>query len=359
MGTTNILRLASIIAYTLPSWIALQATALAADPNEVEFILRGISAARQELRSGQYEAIGTQSTVDQAMPKNDFSGAIKINCAFDERRIRVDNSEEGFVPISKNADATTAKRTTITRKYFRTADQSVAWVTYTDRINITKPDGPMFGRFRFFDVKAMGLYDWRHIAPNRATTLEEILGAYQKNGLTKSVDTSDPQSVKLSFLHDTNNRGDELRYWVSPKEGFSVLRSEIRTRNGTETAGQWTVNEESRTSWDQIKGVWVPIHCEMRLLKTVSEQNISLDFKWKSVNEALDDSLFNWKDFNAPASIWVVDSRYGEPVVVRNPKERNLIVAVSPLRLWLILLNAAVVLFLVLIYLYRRKLASR
>jgi hypothetical protein len=284
----------------------------------IDFCLSSILAERQQLRSGEFVVSGTKSGKYPAKPEYDFSGRVLIYCAFDGKRIRIDNLEPGMVavPLTKPQQNVPGR---IERMYIRTPERSVTWNHKGGRndIAISGPQS-MFGSFLFFDVRGLGLMNWRELTDHRGSKVETTVATIQRGAGAATVDTSDPKYLQLVFLAPLGSGIEELRYWLRPDQAFAPARLEKRTCQRNPPDESWQINERAETVWEQIDGVWLPVKLEMMRTQKDAAENLAWTIRWRSVNQKIDNAQFAWKDFGAPDTVPVVDTSTGQVVVIRS-----------------------------------------
>ncbi|HEX4147237.1 MAG TPA: hypothetical protein VHY91_27315 [Pirellulales bacterium] len=318
---------ACVTADAPPEEPAADETALAAaTAAKIDFYLNSMLAERQKLRSGEFVVSGTKSAKLPKKPEWDYSGRVVLYCAFDATRIRFDNREPGIVaelPLTKPRKLTPGR---IERMFFRTPERSVTWFQTNGRneIGISEP-GSMSGQFLFFDVRGLGSMAWQDLTSQRSGGIQKAIPALTRFARNVTVETSDPKYVQLVFLKDLGTRFEESRYWLRPDQGFAPVRLDTRVLFSRDEG--WLPHEHTETSWEQRDSIWLPVKFEMTLSDASGELNLAWKIRWQSVNKPIDDARFDWKDFGAPETVPVFDTRTGEVFVIRpGPQDKSLTV---------------------------------
>lgn len=328
-----------------------------ASQDAVDFFLQGVLGERQRLRSGMVLITGSRTTRDLgAAPGRD---AFRIKFAFDPGRVYAENTEPAWVVAQPITDPPKMIKGEQTRKYFRTTEKSATWVKGDSSVYIQKPDAGMIGDFLFFDVRALGLYNWR--AFHKGMWLDDMISALKSRVGEKRADMTDQAAPVVSFFKPAVGRAapGEWRYWLSPKEGFTVVRAEARRRTSSAADATWAIAEEHIATWEQRAGVWIPVHCEMAIVRPNSRHEVVLDLEWQSVNGSIPDDLFDWRAFGAPAMADVYDSTSGETILITSKEQDTSHATHSiPWRVWLIAANVVAIIAIICLYWRSRPLRT-
>lgn len=328
-----------------------------------EYVLLGIEEGRQRLRSGAYRATGR---LEVDWPNGvAYQGDMEIFCAFnhDENALRFDRS----LPIQMELGPGEASEEELRKGYrvvpfrsklIRLQDAQRLWTTLSGGVQIKRPDETLEQDARPLDVAALGLMITADFL--RGVTFRQIMETLRKDPVAACQEEGDG-IYKVEWLYGPFRRA----IWVNAQQGFTAFRTEC----GEQTDGNWTRTAPTAcdVTWKELGGVWVPTALVLREPFAEGKfQQYDLAFDWMSVNQPVAERYFGIDDFNAPVGTLVVDSRLGDPVVVRTIGRPAPDADVKPrgsthVYIWiLVCANIAVILFVGLLALRRWRLrASR
>jgi hypothetical protein len=153
--------------------------------------------------------------------------------------------------------------------------------------------------------------------------------------------------------------GNTISIWLDQAYGYQPVKYSI-AREGEEA---FTASE---TSWEKNNGVWVIKTFDIYQKYPDRKDNLRLAFRWKSVNEPIPESRFDWHDFDLPKNSMILDARanekmptvieaVGNPPEVRFGRERH----EDKRIMWLVILVNVIIIGLLTGAIVRRRLSAR
>ena len=249
------------------------------DIKDVAWLLRGIRASREALRSGVYEASGH---VVRTAGNGRVEGQVVMFSAFDLDRgmLRFDRIEPGVSRAPENKLAGF--------KIARTPDRALVWdaqfgIHRNRLVEIHPPDYkvPALGRF---DPRTFGLMGWPDMT--RGVTHTQLWDAISKwkAGSLRRQDSGEWVAVFRP------QQDVEITLYVDAEAGFTVKRRELRALDPK--TNKWSdVIDSADVTWRKLAGVWVPERLELRQ-KYNGDESYILNLRWKSVNAPVPARLF-------------------------------------------------------------------
>jgi hypothetical protein len=298
------------------------------DGPSIQPILAAMKQAREQLRSGCFRARGRLVKADRADPDRveKLEGDVEIFSAFDLDRglIRFDRKEPVFRRVPKLDGAAGRDRFLDQEvgEYIRTPELAMTWINpwrFNDTGRSTavgiyakdiKPP-PMVSPI---DVSAVGLYLWEDF--KAGSSYEKTRNKWTQDRWTTARPEPDGV-VRLDLDRATSGGYDGLSLWVDERRGHSPTRLASGDRVG---AGPSSLPSfESRTTWVQVDGVWVPstYHMERKESDGIVE-SYDLSFEWISVNRGVEPGLLTAEGLDAPDGTPIRDYRGKAPVPVGN-----------------------------------------
>lgn len=298
-----------------------------ADAELFDFILEGMKTGRYKLVSGVCRFTGTYNFRHKDDPGQNLKGPLEGFLAIDGEKTRYDLSRPGWITDrgsieliegTNRATANTIKGrvTTMFAKgdvdtTFHHSDNSLVEVgpskdvkdlavTEYDDIRAITFYGPLYG------VKAAG----------EPLTLDQVcddlVGYFSVEGRVAKVDESTYVVTWGRSLGDPPVQRLRWTLSVDVASGFTPksYKFECARENEMKKANPWTLVFENKTDWREIHGVWVPSHHESCAFANEygwgrgSEKTI-LEYHWESVNEPVDEDLFNYTTFEVPDRVGV------------------------------------------------------
>jgi prepilin-type processing-associated H-X9-DG protein/prepilin-type N-terminal cleavage/methylation domain-containing protein len=303
------------------------------DPKEdFNFVLSGMRHERGKLQRGVCQITGRFIARDPSESRPSFDGPITIFAAFDgESKTRFDCSKPGWVidPSAvlhedpKQPGRVLGGKTMkgITKSHFYDNGKKASWwqEDLAPSITVSASFGSRRSDFRmgYFDLRALGLY--YELARRHEYDLKTLLDRYAAMPSIPKVDRSNPSLWLISWAGPAPVPDGDTRFWIDVRNGFTPVRYEGLQRPSNSPNAPWTVVEKSETQWERHGEIWVPVkHHHAVGSKGVWSAVYEFDIKWESINEPVDDSLFDYRSFGAPDYVGVYDNSLGgQPIVVK------------------------------------------
>ncbi|HEX7376913.1 MAG TPA: hypothetical protein VF278_07360 [Pirellulales bacterium] len=339
----------------------------AAAAERAKFLMTGLRDARERLRKGVVRVHGTKR--ENAYNQKPLAGELTQFYAFDNDSglLRYERKEprRSFVatPIDKPAIPQRGVRPTedlaLNRIYWRCPRKSVQYTAGDTVLAICAEDAdaPIYSAF---DVRAVGLHYLEDY--QRQTRFEEIVDTFMRFPAEQVSDVGDGvYRIEWSL----GDRGHHRRtLWIDRSHGFTPTRMELRDRlphlpDDHPWKPPYAVTE---ATWTLISDVWVPKTYKIADGPEDSEAALGHHpsiryehtFEWESVNEPLPPDLFEVKSLELPNGCIVTDWRGQRPIVeavIGQPNspllgeagsaKREAPPAISSWRIWIMLVNIA------------------
>ena len=308
------------------------ASAAADDPPDsadASFVRDAILDNLGRITSGDYSANGRYRMHDRA-EKDSWEFDEVIQCQFDHivdrlrfvrSRDRVAGSPsilDHFFETSFIVDADRVMK--ITSMHSRPAQYTAGIHLMTSPVDAEPYFQPII------DIRSLSLVQFRHLA----WSLDDL------RPMIDAMTQTDDDTTELILLQI---EGDERidRWWSDPDQGFQIVRytrtnprPEFLDRLSTiedpdvraQLEASLKINEPvtvSSTNWENRHEVWVPKSYHLVTRERNIDHELSLDFNWESVNEPLDDAMFDWEQWALADGSRVVDMRLGHeyPVTLK------------------------------------------
>ncbi len=301
----------------------------ASDPAAFEFLISGVKNERRKLLSGVARFRGTYVEKHKENSSLELDGPTDGLVAIDGGKVRFDMSGPGWAVDHKSVEripnsAMVKGRTVRGRCTTRFADDRLRvtlWHSNNSMAVIALPrDLPDRSAYQYVDIRGITLLSPGAIA--KQLTLEkacDALAAHRKDeGNVKQIDDS---TWLLTF--SARVKPEQLvrvSLTVDVKSGFTPTDYKCEhVPVGKENELGWSLDFENRTRWTQINQVWVPSHHEFQLWEPEKGSGSlkTFDFQWESVNAPVDPSLFTYKTFELPDSVWIQDVSGGQPAMIK------------------------------------------
>lgn len=278
----------------------------------VQLLMKAMIASREAMQSGSYEA-----TVVRSATEHPAYGKIQIKAemtgAFDfaSGRVRFDYQE-------------TPRRPGTSGRFIRTPQEAWLYQEHQSgknpQITHLPPDElPEGTLFRVVDIRTIG---WNLVQEfDRGTAFEDLVNIYEKEPtVVLGLQENEDGTVRIDFRE--GRRGNVKRsLWIDVSRSLPV-RVEMRYWDLEDE--EWgPVKSSSKTEWERRSDVWVPKtyhaqHVNRNRDGTTWTENVDVNFSWISINEPVDDVLFDpIKGLNPKEGTDVIDVRQGHPVLER------------------------------------------
>ena len=296
------------------------------------FLLTGMRAEREKLRSGQVVITGEHWRTSRVL--GEFRISVRFDIAFDHdsRSYRYTQRDyEQYIATEMTPQDKLAAMEPIDQPH-GTTPEGIEWITEKnggtvvqtpeydlhraiDSDSVTRLPPGMSGitAVREWDLAALGLMDWPLFDAQHH--LIDILNDYEM-GLTChsiSIDSSGLSSLRLRS--DWNPRSDSVEYeiWIDEKHGMTPVRFSRKDLNDS-------LKEISRSDvgWRDIHGVMVPVSFRINMLhNSGNTEGYDLTLEWSHVNEPLDPKIFTPAGITESDKALVADLRLGKIIVER------------------------------------------
>lgn len=295
---------------------------------DMEFVFAGMRKERMELKSGVYRVHGHYSVKGLRNRANELDGPLEIFGAFDTagKRVRFDRSMPGWIPDRANARAdpknperpiVPAKKGIFAVKYYNNGKRTGCWFVAAQMIGVSAAvQEPPQHALGWFDIRGLGLY--HPIAAGRCYDLEKLFKEYTDLKDPPEVNKTNPSIWEIVWSLTDELSVTQWHVSVDVERGFTPVRFVCREHYFRNPPDAWTVYQNVHVKWEEHAGVWIPVHYQENLWpsKDGHLKATSFDIDWESVNEPLRAELFDYKDFDAPPSVEVVDDSLGQPVAL-------------------------------------------
>ena len=299
------------------------------------FLLSGMRAEREKLRSGQVVMTGehwSNTTLTLGMMRLPVRFAVYFD--HDSRSYRY--TQQDYEPYATEGMEPQMKARLLARSHLQgTTPEGVEWVStefggtvvHTPDYDLHNPPhhphvtrhapGTITGTsVREWDLAALGLLDWPSFEGGLGHVV--ILDAFEKVWQCHSVETNPAGLSCLKLRSELNPYADSVGYeiWIDEKQGMTPVSISRQDLNDS-------LRETSRSdvSWKEINGVMVPVSFRINYVDQPEyPQGYDLTLEWSHVNEPLDPQVFTPAGITKSPSALVADMRLGQAVVERvNP----------------------------------------
>ena len=296
------------------------------------FLLTGMRAEREKLRSGQVVMTGEHWSTWPALGTVRLSVRFDVYFDHDSRSYRY--TQRDYVPYVSEGLDPQAKARFLTRSDLPhgTTPEGVEWVTTGDGGTIVhtpeydlhnstghphvtrQAPGTVEGyTVREWDLAALGLLDWQ--ALEDGFRLNDILNAYETVWKCHSVETNPAGMSCLKLRSEWNPKADSVEYeiWIDEKQGMTPVSIARKDLNNS-------LKETSRSDvgWKKINGVMVPVSFRVNMVhKPGYAEGYDLTLEWSHVNEPLEPKVFTPAGITESPGSMVADMRLGQVVVER------------------------------------------
>jgi len=269
------------------------------DSPEFDAILSKIQSEREKLESWHVTISWTKKCT--AGEKTTEDKLIELEYWLDGNRWRIDRSEmrinsgpEAFEGLASNKFSESSKR--YENRVVRNADGFFVVGPSTDFLQIDEPTANDYTTM--FDVRALGL--GLLVALNHQLSLTELVQGYQFCEFPKNVNLDGDYATLTIGPYDSKLL-DFFEIVVNLKDGATPTK--VRLFEGSDQQEAEIANVE----WSLKKDLWVPSRFVYALKGRKMQREWELIFEWKSVNESIDDDVFDLRKINPKAKFVLRD----------------------------------------------------
>lgn len=296
------------------------------------FLLTGMRAEREKLRSGQVVITGEHWRTTPKLGMQRLSVRFDVYFDHDARTYRYTQRDyeqyatEGMEPQLKMhllSHPDLPRGTTTDGVEWVSIDYG-GTVVHTPEYDLHKPnDRPHVTRLapgtatgtavREWDLASLGLVDWESF--DRDQSLGYILDAYETRLTCHSVETT-PSGLTCLKLHadfGPQSESIENEIWINEKQGMTPVRISRNDINDN-------LKEMSRcdVDWKEIHGAMVPMSFRINTIHQPDyTEGYDLTLDWSHVNEPLDPQVFTPAGITESKGALVADMRLGPVVMER------------------------------------------
>ncbi len=326
------------------------------DPEAFAFVVTGMKENARKFVSGVCRFEGTFVREHPAKPEDCLNGPMRGLIAIDGEKVRYDIVrpdsvvDKSTIQVEKQTGKTTARsgKGVATRRFADDGTRVTFWHSDSGAVVVSQSkDLPSRRATEYVDIRGITLFDQNSI--DHGYTLDQkfdYLGKYC-NWYRGKVTGVDSATWVLSWSHqDETPWVTRWTLTVDVKSGFtprsykyeevftkkvddllSSLGSKPISSRESETLkllrgneGKWLPAWENRTNWAQINGAWLPTHHESEIFRGIFSsvaQKKTYDFRWQSVNQPVDQNLFNYTTFEIPENVGIQDVSGGGVVWIK------------------------------------------
>jgi hypothetical protein len=283
---------------------------------------------REALKSGVCHMEGRTLSEHNQDPKLDKDGPVTVFYAFDgPAKLRYDRTYPGWVMVPGSAVPdpdhpgmilrSEQERGITGQKYCTNSKRRACWWDiHSGQLGIdAKAHERPPDAFGWWDIRAVGLFSNKMTIPG-AYDLEKILDVFAdfdvKYGQMRAIDKTDPNRRVASLSCENGETTAEQHLSVDVNRGFTPVEYLDRWRH--DKSQPWVILARIKVSWEKKNAVWVPTHYE---LESSPHHRMWYDLHWENVNKPVDEKLFDYHDFGAPAWVNIVDLSLGQPVLLQ------------------------------------------
>ena len=276
-----------------------------------DFALARMKSSRNLLNSGIFNAEGTLSIQGGV---RDVDDKVTIFSAFDFRKrlLRCDRTGPMLVPATLGNNRNPAVPARLVSQLVKTCYVSTPEGKLTStsldgsQVSFDEP-GSKRNAMPYFDVRLVGLTSLDGVQHGHFDDLFPKLTEKLRPALL----SAQKESETIYRLEWRTHGGLAKRsLWIDEAHGFSPIRLEVRADP------KLHVDQVYRVEWMQVSKVWVPktFSCEEHSSAGRIEK-CTLRFTWRSVNQAVDASLFYGKRSKLAATpADVIDAQPAKPL---------------------------------------------
>jgi len=266
------------------------------------FIVAGIRADRELVRTGEFSASGTAKRV---LPEGEsWTGAVRISCAFDNPsdRIRFDRHEDFVESNNKRLPFSEGGQ------FIRTPDRHTRLKAGDGDVVITAPKKFQPEWVKAIDIRTLGLAYYGDL--ERSTPFDAVMTSYASPAHSASREADGSYRI-VWILPDMLLR---RTIWVDPERGFWPTR--LLLESGVKSNGEiaWTKETETHSlTLVNYLDVWLPRQLSIQ----AADRSLDLELDWTSLNTPIDDKVFTVDGFNLEGAKRVMNLSLGSPIIER------------------------------------------
>ncbi len=291
-------------------------------PDDVQKEVQNIKAARAELRSGIFHAVGRVTQGKHPAEPVDS----KLYCAFDSkssdfrfdtrghRFASVTSAEKGAIQLRDKSKRPAASKRKVVSLFTRNSAYMVAWLAIGESTeepdHATSPlvlrdpkSAPELPFSAAFLPEAVGLFELRGIPgplqPNElrpGQAVEDLFNRFAADSTSVSLRMEDDNTILIEFVSASRTKRTVT---IDSSRGHTVRRMEMVYFSETGEVMKSPKIEASAT-WEQQDSVWVPVQfTTSRINKNNSLELHEYDLQWEAVNpDMIDPKLFTYESFD-------------------------------------------------------------
>ncbi len=297
----------------------IQAADLSEASSLSEFVMGGMRAERDAIRSGIVTITGSRSENGKAWGTFNVNVKYVVSFDYDKNLFRFDESDyrmvwadsPGVKPVDESMTSNLPEGKDASGRKWVTVESGGALVRTNEYDLVRGIDSTMINRLpagvvndtsvHVFDVRALGLMGL--IEFQQGKTVDVLLNVMDKIHMT-----IEPLQSPKGYRCEYSNTELKQEFWIDETKGMSPFRWQT-TRSGQ-------VTFQSDTEWKAIDNIWLPSTYTMTDKNlTDVEKSWHLVFEWDQVNLPLDPQLFTAAGLATDENAAVVDLTLGMPVL--------------------------------------------
>lgn len=308
-------------------WLSWLTSSRAADDPHLQerrrFLLSGMRAEREKLRSGQVVLLGEHSK--RSTEVGEYRLPVRFEVAFDHdaQKYRYTASDHAAIDATGVDPKLKAQSVDQGLPHGKTPE-GIEWFTMEgggtvvhtpeydlhraiDSKSVTRhaPGNVTGTSVREWDLRLLGLVDW--FSFNGRSQYQDVLDAQETRLACQAVNL-DASGLSRLTLRSGNT---ETEIWIDEKKGMTPVRI-----SRTEIGSVRRETSRSEVGWEETNGVWVPTSFNIYGDMTpTSSERYDLTLEWSQVNEPLDAQQFTPAGITDSDSALVADMRLGQVVV--------------------------------------------
>lgn len=308
----------------------------------IDSIMARMRSEREKFRSGECSFDGSMEVISRKQPKSNLSGPIRGKLSFDGDKTRFEETRPHWFADSaaiKTSKANAAsnvvtaeiqkdgpvkvKKGALTKAFADNQEKAVFWRSDQPLMVIVRSGNANDrGLTDYVDVQAAILYD--PISLSKRQTKAKIYDVFLKKGyadMKKAARKREDGRWELSWESAFDNIITKYTLIVNEPRGWTAeeFRCESKVDGAPPRAPDWFLEWVNLTRWDQIDGIWAPVHHERRIMNPKAERSTTYiyNYHWTSVNQPVNDEVFTYKALDVPTTVAIQDTSSGDTDWIR------------------------------------------